>query len=325
MNSEIALGIDISKETFDACIVIKGKERHRAFKNTAKGFEQLCAWLRSFNMTRVHACMEASGGYENALAERLHAQGHIVSVVNPSRIKGHAMTQTRRHKNDKIDASLNRSFCETHRPDAWQPPDAKFKELRDLVRLLDGEVEAQAQCKIRLQSPMLTEPMRVHLQRELQFRAAQIAQLQHDIKAHLQSNPDLAHQRDLLTTIPGIGEVTALRFIAELMDVKRFDCAGACAAALGVTPRHHTSGTSVKPPSRISKMGNARLRSAFWWPTIRAMQINPIVQAFIKRIRLTHPVNKVCILAAMHKLVAIAYGVIKNNAPFDPDWHKNSA
>jgi transposase len=321
----VALGLDIAKAKFDAQVLAHGKGQHKVFENTPKGFEALLAWLKKLDIERVHACLEASGGYGDALAEFLYQAKHVISIVNPTRIKGHALSQMRRHKNDRLDAEVIRDFCDKHRPAAWQPPSPESKALRELVRCYDAELQAQSACKNRLHSPNISDLLKAHLQRELDFHKQQLKTLQQHIKALFEQHPQLARQRDLLVSIPGIGARTATTLLAEIMDVSRFDSARSLAANIGVTPRERSSGTSTNAKPRMSKVGNARLRAALWWPAVQAMRHNPIVVAFIKRLRSTHPTGKVLIVAAMHKLMHLAYGVLNNDRPFTPDWLSGSS
>ena len=106
-----ALGIDIAKLKFDVCLMnTEGKLRHKVFPNTLPGFAQLTIWLTKQGATppEVHACMEATGTYGEALAYHLHAAGHIVSVINPAAVKAFAGSRLSRTKTDRVDASVDR-------------------------------------------------------------------------------------------------------------------------------------------------------------------------------------------------------------------------
>jgi transposase len=81
------LGIDISKDSFHVELSVNDKLHHRRFSNRKAGFAELSAWLSKHKIAEVHACLEATGPYSEALALYLHEQGHTVSVVNPARIK----------------------------------------------------------------------------------------------------------------------------------------------------------------------------------------------------------------------------------------------
>ena len=109
--SVAVLGIDIAKQKFDVALLVDGKTRPKACRNSAEGFETLRLWLVKQGAQVVHACMEATGNYGEDLAIFLHEAGHIVSIVNPARIKGFAQSELIRTKTDKLDAALIARFC----------------------------------------------------------------------------------------------------------------------------------------------------------------------------------------------------------------------
>ncbi len=135
--TKIVLGIDVSKKTLDAAMIFDNRTVSKQFKNSLEGFKSLAAWLESLQITRVHACLEATGAYGEAVALFLHEQGHLVSVVNPLRIKGYAQSNMQRNKTDRLDARLIANFCLTQAPDGWQPPSAAVKQLQSLVRRVE--------------------------------------------------------------------------------------------------------------------------------------------------------------------------------------------
>src|ERR671917_15517 len=145
------LGIDLAKLTFDATLLTtSGAQHYQSFPNTPEGFTQLQVWLTQYGVTQLHACMEATNIYYEALATWLHAQGHIVSVVNPARIKGYAQATMQRNKTDKLDSAVIAFFCRTHRPKAWQPLSDEHRRLRALVRHRDDLLQTQLQQQNRL-------------------------------------------------------------------------------------------------------------------------------------------------------------------------------
>jgi transposase len=133
----VPLGIDITKASFDVALLSDAKRAKRAkFDNTAAGFEQLIEWLQSHNIEQIHACMEATNIYGHGLARHLHHQGHAVSIVNPSRIKGYGKSQLSRTKNDAADAGLIARFCRDLKPSLWHPAPAEVDKLQALTRRL---------------------------------------------------------------------------------------------------------------------------------------------------------------------------------------------
>ena len=106
------LGIDLAKQTFDVTLLTSTESsQHHQFPNTATGFTQLQHWLVKQGVSQLHACMEATNVYWEALAQFLYDQSYTVSVVNPARIKGYAMSQMQRNKTDKQDSATIASFC----------------------------------------------------------------------------------------------------------------------------------------------------------------------------------------------------------------------
>ncbi len=149
----------------------------------------------------------------------------------------------------------------------------------------------------------------------------QIAHTQSLIKDHIDENPSLRQQRDLLSSIPGIGELTAAKLLAEIV---RYSSARQVAAFAGLVPRHHQSGTSVRGKPRLCKVGAARLRKVLYFPAIVATQHNPIIKAMSERLRERGKCRMVIIGAAMRKLIHLAYGVLKSGKPFDPSYGKTA-
>ncbi len=139
------LGIDISKVSFDAVLLLEGKALHKAFSNDPSGFRALQGWLRRAAATPVCACMEATGSYGDTLADFLYNCGHTVSVVNPARIHSYAKSRLSRNKTDKGDAHLIALFYQSEQPKAWHPPPSEVKELQALMRRLESLVQMRVQ------------------------------------------------------------------------------------------------------------------------------------------------------------------------------------
>ena len=141
------LGIDIAKQKFDVALLVDGKTKHKTCKNSAEGFETLTLWLEKQGVRKVHACLEATGNYGEDLAIYLHEAGHIVSIVNPARIKGFAQSELLRTKTDKMDAALIARFCLAMKPGAWIPSSPEIRSLRALVRRVDSLIDMRSQEK----------------------------------------------------------------------------------------------------------------------------------------------------------------------------------
>src|ERR1700752_3080735 len=132
----VILGIDIAKDTFAVALLYDTHCHQASFPNSLSGMQKLLTWLKGRKVTQVHACMEATGSYGEALALFLYQVGHTVSVVNPARIAAYAKSQLARNKTDAVDAQVIARFCLKEEPRAWTPPTPEVRELRALVRHL---------------------------------------------------------------------------------------------------------------------------------------------------------------------------------------------
>ena len=319
------LGLDIAKLKFNACLVRdSGKLRHKVSPNTEAVFSQLPDWLERHGAARVHACLEATGTYGDALAAYLHEAGHAVSRVNPAAVKAYAQSRLSRTKNDRVDAALIASFCLERRPPAWRPPAPELRELQALVRRLDSLVEMRTMEENRLSSGIAVAAVRASVEGHLAYLSEQIKRTERLIRAHIDSHPGLRRQRELLDSIPGVGEATAAALLAEVPDILQYRSARQVAAFAGLAPRERQSGSSVRGRVRLSKIGNARLRKALYFPAVTALRCSPFFQAWAEGLRHRGKSKMAVIGAAMRKLVHLAYGVLKTGQPFDPEWAKRA-
>lgn len=317
------LGIDVSKAKVDVALVItEQKPKSNSFDNNKVGFGKLQRWLQKQSQAPVSVCMEATGRYSEAIAEYLHAQGHRVSVVNPSRLHAYGRSKLSRSKTDKADALLIADFAATQKPPQWFPITEHQQELQELTRQLDDLKASRQRVSNRMGSGIRSRRVKQLLQEQLDLLGGQIKQLEKEIEQHIQEGEQSKHDFDLLLTIPGIGPTTAAKFLAEVPDIHRFESADQLAAYAGLVPKHHLSGSSVQRRSTLAKTGNVFLRTAFYMPALSAERFNPLIANFAQRLRSAlMPKSKMSIITAiMHKLLALAYGVLKSNRPFDPNF-----
>lgn len=315
---DATLGIDIAKASFSVCLRRPdGKRRHKTFANTATGHRTLLEWLAEHAGGPVHACLEATGTYGDAVATALVDAGHTASVINPAAAKAFAQSQLRRSKTDTVDANVLADFCQAHRPPAWTPWPLEVRELQGLVRRREAVIEMLTQERNRLAAGGLVPAVVTSLARHITVLERDLAELDAAITRHIDTHPTLRQQRDLLVTIPGIAATTAARLLAECRAIAAFSNARAYAAFAGLVPRLHQSGI-WQGRATLAKTGSARLRLALYFPALAAMRHNPPLAAFAKRLRAAGKHPMVIVAAVMRKLLHIAYGVIKHHRPFDP-------
>jgi len=313
------LGLDVSKAKVDCALLLNNKMKSKVVQNTPEGFNALTQWLIKHGADRVHACCEATGTYSDAIALFLHEEGHVVSVVNPAQIAAYAQSQLSRAKTDALDARLIVRYCERERPAAWMPPPAEERLLLALLRdLQDLQTMQQAEAN-RLDSAHPS--VRERIERHLQFLAHEIEQLRKKIEQHIDHHDQLRGRRDLLDSVPGLGEHTIPWLIAYLGDGQRFDGAKRAVAFFGLCPKPRQSGSSVRGKARIAKTGHADLRHALYMPAMVAYSRCAAFAPFVQRLKAAGKPPKVIIVALMRKLVAIAQAILKSGKPFDPTLH----
>ena len=315
--SELAtLGLDVGKYKVSASLLREGRKRDKTFNNNAAGHAAVVAWLKQHGAERVHACLESTGGWSEALATVLFDAGHLVSIVNPSRVKAFGKTEMVRTKTDKVDAALIARFCELHRPPAWTPPPQNIRELQALSRRLDGLIDMRSQEQTRLEAPGNVDAVRASIKNSIAWLDGEIAKIEQQLRELVDNDPDLRGKRELLLSIEGIGQRTAERILGEMPRLEEFRSAKAVAAYVGLSPREWRSGT-LRGRTRISKIGNSRMRKALYWPAIVAMNHNAAIRAFADRLLAAGKPRMLVIAAAMRKLICLAYAVVRSGCRFE--------
>lgn len=315
MDTLHSLGIDVSKATFDVAVTVNDKVRHATFRNTADGFAKLSGWLSRHAIARVHACMESTGGYERALAEFLYERSHVVSIVNPLRIKGFAQSQMARAKTDRYDAQLIERFCAQQHPEPWSPAPPELERLQALMRRLDDLKAMRGQEFGRLETARQVDERR-SIEAVVAFFDRQIQDLEREIERHIDQTPSLKRDYELLKTIKGIGPMTAR--VLLMVALRRFGSARQAVAFVGLAPKPNQSGTNVHSRAWLSKMGSSRLRTALYFPAISAGRHDPVFQAFRQRLEGRGKRGLVVVAALMRKLITVAFGVLKSGTAYDP-------
>ena len=130
--SEPVLGIDVSKKDLLLTLITSDKSFFLSVENNNQGFKRICSWLKTHNIQKVKTCLESTGIYSLNVANYLHTQGHIVSIINPACINAFAKSKLSRHKTDKVDSYIIAEYASKHDLRTYQPADPLISELRAL-------------------------------------------------------------------------------------------------------------------------------------------------------------------------------------------------
>lgn len=315
------LGIDVAKAKLDCALRLpEGKLRHKVVENSTSGFQALSIWLAKQGAETVHACMEATGTYWEAVAEYLSGiEGTTVSVINPAQIKAFGASRMVRTKTDKADAKLIAEFCFERRPELWQAPAPAEQILRALVLRLDAlqAMRTQEGNRLDVARPALKESIARHID----WIDREIAHLLQSIRDHIDKDPNLHDKQRLLDSVPGLGERTIAALLAFYASPGRFDNARQAAAFAGLDPRQHESGSSVKAAPRMSKIGHSFLRKSLYMPAMVVLYRTNWGKLFRSRLATAGKPPMLIIGAMMRKLLHVAFGVLKSGKPFNPALH----
>lgn len=313
------VGVDVSKAKLDAALLLANdKFRSKVFTNDPRGFAALLLWLKfhaACALQEVHVCMESTGGYQEELACALSDHDVAVSVVNPLLVKRFAEVNRQRNKTDEADAKTLALFCKVQRPELWQAPSASVRALQALVaRLQTLRAMHQAESN-RLE--LAHDSVAGSVRSVIAGLDEEIERVREQIRRTIDDDPDLKQRADLLQTIPGLGDKTIPQLLAYVGDPGRFRSAKALAAYASLTPLIRQSGTSLDRRRGTHPMGHRDLKKALYFPAMVAARYNPLVARFSERLKAQHKPGKVIVVACMHKLLAIVYGVLRSGLPFN--------
>src|SRR4051812_756270 len=202
-------------------------------------------------------------------------------------------------------------------PAPGPPPSPALRRLCELQTIRAGTVAGLTEWTNRSTSGM-GDDMALALAKAT-IKHFTLEAVDQAIAETIDSNPELCARRDLLVSISGVGETLAGIILAELPGPDVLGSSAAVAAYAGLNPRQHQSGTSINRPARISKIGNAVLRTALYMPALSAMRYNPAIAALVDRLKAQGRLKgKQIVVAAMRKLLVICFGVLKSGKKFDP-------
>lgn len=313
-------GIDVSKDKLD--VFVNGQSGQ--FENNATGFKALISWLRKKKcLTNLHVCLESTGHYGYPVAEYLHAKGIKVSIVNPALIKSFANSLGKRNKTDSIDAEVIARFCEVNQPSVWEPPSKEVKELIEITRAIDDIKRQRDALNNRLEAN-LTEAVRKALKKIVSQLDEQISILEKEAARTVSDDDDLSAKKNLLLSIPGIGEQTAHIILAETKGKpENFDSSRKLVAYVGLSPSKRQSGKSLNW-TVLSKKGSSYFRSKLYFPCLSAIRSNEKIKQFYDRLLQNGKTKMQAVCACMAKLLKIAYGVLKSGKPFESNYQNFS-
>jgi transposase len=312
MASTIAqsVGVDIAKDTLDVHLHPAGS--HRQFGNDNNGRAALIAWLGDFRVTRI--AFEPTGAYHHAFERRLAEAGLPLVKVNPRRARRFAEAIGRHAKTDAVDAAMLARFAALLEPPVRPVVSATIdamKELHGARRALVKDRVAACNRDHTHRSPLLKRQVRARL-RQIE---RQLAAIDAALYATLAADPALQARFDILVSIPGVGQATALAVLVEMPELGTLE--HRCAASLaGLAPMARDSGQHRG--KRFIRAGRAHLRQALYMPALVAVRFNPTMKAKYQALRAAGKAPKVALTAIMRKLLILANALLRDGRTWSP-------
>lgn len=292
-----SVGIDVSKPWLD---VYRHPDGRRArFSNDATGWKALLAWLDDAPIIRIG--LEASGGYERAVAEQLMAAGYAVRVLDPARVRYYALALGRLAKNDRIDARTIAEFtAHGDRPSkALDKARERLTELLNLREALSDNHTRLAQVAEHLRDKAFARSTATHLAK----LDRDIERIERRLEEAIAGNEPFVRLSRLLRSAKGVGPILAATLIARVPELGMLTNRQ-IAALIGVAPFDDDSGPSKG--KRHIKGGRARVRRVLYMATmVAATRHNPVLNAYYQRLIAAGKLPKVALVACMRKLLTI--------------------
>jgi transposase len=314
-------GIDVCAATLAVAIQQDDQAlEQREFANNASGHKALIACLHK-RKARARVSLEATSIYSLDLALALDAVEQIeVAVLNPKVVNRFAQT-LRRSKTDSADAQVLAEYSRRMPFTAWRAPNRNGLQLRTISRHISGlsVQHTREQNRLHAAQGSAATPgcVVLDLKRSLASLKRRIVKLRRQAMALLQLDEALRQRFELMISIPGIAQISALQLLGELAALPDEMSVRQWVAHSGLDPVHQDSGSSVHRPSRISRAGNRHLRRALYMPALVAVQHDPHLRAFYELLQNRHKAKLQALIAVVRKLLHAIYGVFRSQMPYD--------
>jgi transposase len=297
-------GVDISKDTIDVYLHPAGAARR--LTNDAEGFSALIAWFGRFAISRI--VFEPTGPYHRAFERRLGEAGLPLVKINPRQARRFAEAIGRLAKTDAVDAAMLARFGALIEPPSRPMPSQALDEMKELHIARSALVKDRIAAKNREHTRRAPLLKRQAAERLKQIER-QIAAIDAALRTILNAEPILKARFEILHSIPGIGEATALALLVEIPELGTIENKAAASLA-GLAPMARDSGQARG--KRFIRGGRAQLRQALYMPALVAVRFNDTMKAKYQALIAAGKPAKVALTAIMRKLLILANALIRD-------------
>lgn len=328
------VGIDVAQNEL---VVSFGRMSHdtgidifayKTFPNKAKGFNDLLLWVNKMAIKEmtVRYVMEATGVYHEKLANYLSDQQQELSIVLPNKISNYFRTLDVKTITDKTASQAICRFGLERKLDVWKKPKKIFKDLKQLTRereqLITDRTVLKNQLHAEKSEAFPNESSIKRVIKRIQLINKQELEIKTEIAAIVKTDTELVKKINTITTIPGVGKLTAVIVLAETNGFELIKNKKQLVSYSGLDVRLKDSGTSVKSKPKISKKGNRHLRKAMHMPALSAMKFNDHHKAIFVRLVSKHGIKMKAVVAIQRKILELIYTIYKTDKAFDKNYVK---
>jgi transposase len=327
------VGIDISKDDFNACLMQRldndriRVKASRKFKNTLPGYKTFIKWVlskASVELT-VSFSLEATGVYHENLAYYLYEQKHTVNVLLANTVKAFLKSLNVKTKTDKSDAKCIAQMGIERNLSPWKPISPQMRQLKQLTRER-GSIQKERIALINQfhalnHSHLPNKEVLKLIKQRLKLLDSQLEKITGYIEQTIMKDDFLKERFEKICLLKGLGLITVATIIAETNGFQHFTSKSQLISYAGYDVIKKQSGSSINGKTRISKRGNARIRKAMHFPALTAVKYEPVFKLLYNRVYERTKIKMKGIVAVQRKLLIIIYSLFKNNVAFDPEFH----
>lgn len=304
---------------------------YKVFNNNLKGFKELVKWSvkQCTNDLKIRYVMEATGIYHQALAYYLTDNGSEASIVLPNKISNYFRTLDINTITDKTASEAITRFGLERKLEVWQRPKKVFRELKQLTRERDQLIMDRTILKNQLHAekgeafPNQGSISRVN--KRIKLMDKQELEISQEIAELVKQDPELVKKVNLMTTIPGVGKLSAVIVLAETNGFELIKNKKQLVSYSGLDVKLKDSGTSVRSKPRISKKGNRHIRKAMYMPALAAIKHNQEHQTLFVRLVSKHGIKMKAAVAVQRKILELMFSIFNSEKPFDKDYIQSTA
>lgn len=328
MEFKAFIGIDVSKKTFDVALKRPtGEPSHTCYANDAKGISSFLRYLKKEGVAikECLSCMEHTGVYTCLLLKHLDAKGANIWLEQALNIKRSLGIQ--RGKNDKVDSLRIAGYAHRFKDKAvlWGPAREEVDRLKNLVSLRERLIKAKKALEAPVGEMMSAKAGGAGYVKSLTLPVTerikqQLAAVEQQIEELIADDGHISRLQEVITSVDGVGKVTAWQMITTTNEFKDFDCARKFACYSGVVPFDHSSGTSIYSRPRVSQMANKRMKELLHMSALSATVMKGELNDYYRR-KTGEGKNKMLVLNNIrNKIVQRVFACVNANRKYEKNY-----